>query len=129
VSVAVHDGLFDLVLHQRGMLRPLRAAELSDGTLRFLLWGAALLSPRPPSLMVLNEPETSLHPDLVAPLAGMIRSAARGTQVVVVTHSTTLREHLHTADAAEIELHKQWGETRVAGQTMVSVPPWDWGRR
>ena len=65
VSVAVHDGLFDLQLHQRGMLRPLRAAELSDGTLRFLLWAAALLSPQPPSLMVLNEPETSLHPDLV----------------------------------------------------------------
>ena len=126
------------------MLRPLRAAELSDGTLRFLLWGAALLSPRPPSLMVLNEPETSLHPDLVAPLAGMIRSAARGTQVVVVTHSAVLREHLRAADAAdaegrseatrdfvsaEIELHKQWGETQITGQTMVSAPPWDWGRR
>ena len=73
VSVAVHDGLFDLQLQQRGMLRPLRAAELSDGTLRFLLWAAALLSPQPPSLMVLNEPETSLHPDLVRPLASLIR--------------------------------------------------------
>jgi predicted ATPase len=51
------------------MLRPLRTAELSDGTLRFLLWAAALLSPQAPSLMVLNEPETSLHPDLVGPLA------------------------------------------------------------
>ena len=70
VSVAVHDGLFELALHQRGMLRPLRAAELSDGTLRFLLWGAALLSPRPPSLMVLNEPETSLHPELVGSVGG-----------------------------------------------------------
>jgi predicted ATPase len=131
VSVAVHDGLFELQLHQRGMLRPLRAAELSDGTLRFLLWGAALLSPRPPSLMVLNEPETSLHPDLVAPLADMIRSAARGTQVVVVTHSQAMREGLRADDASssEIELHKQWGETCVAGQTMVSAPPWDWGKR
>ena len=71
-AVAVNDGIFDLLLHQRGMLRPLRAAELSDGTLRFLLWGAALLGPSPPSLMVLNEPETSLHPDLVGPLADMI---------------------------------------------------------
>jgi predicted ATPase len=91
--------------------------------------------------MVLNEPETSLHPDLVAPLAGMIRSAARGTQVVVVTHSAALREHLHTDDvegrseatrefvSAEIELHKQWGETRITGQTMLTAPPWDWGRR
>ena len=42
------------------------AAELSDGTLRYLLWVAALLTPRPPELLVLNEPETSLHPDLLA---------------------------------------------------------------
>src|SRR6201991_3290032 len=119
VSVAVHDGLFDLQLQQRGMLRPLRAAELSDGTLRFLLSAAALLSARPPSLMVLNEPETSLHPDLVAPLAGMIRSAARGTQVVVVTHSAAMRQHLGTDDATEIELYKEWGETRITGQTTL----------
>jgi predicted ATPase len=129
LSVAVHDGLFELQLLQRGMLRPLRAAELSDGTLRFLLWGAALLSPRPPSLMVLNEPETSLHPDLVAPLATMIRAAAAGTQVVVVTHSGAMRELLDTEDTTEIELYKEWGETRIAGQTMLTAPPWDWGKR
>jgi predicted ATPase len=129
VSVAVHDGLFELQLQQRGMLRPLRAAELSDGTLRFLLWGAALLSPRPPSLMVLNEPETSLHPDLVAPLAAMIRAAAAGTQLVVVTHSRAMREHLDTEDSSEIELFKELGETRVTDQTMMTAPPWDWGKR
>ena len=129
VSVAVHDGLFELQLLQRGMLRPLRAAELSDGTLRFLLWGAALLSPRPPSLMVLNEPETSLHPDLVAPLATMIRAAASDTQVVVVTHSRAMRELLDTDDTSEVELYKEWGETRITGQTMLTAPPWDWGKR
>jgi predicted ATPase len=137
VSVAVHDGLFDLQLHQPGMLRPLRAAELSDGTLRFLLWAAALLSPQPPSLMVLNEPETSLHPDLVRPLASLIRAAAHNSQVVVVTHSTALLDHLDTvpvtdsagADAVEIKLYKDVGETRVSGLTMLTAPPWDWGKR
>ncbi len=129
LSIAATDGLFDLQLRQRGMLRPLRAAELSDGTMRFLLWGAALLSPSPPSLMVLNEPETSLHPNLVAPLAAMIAAAARTTQVVVVTHSRLLREHLATADASELELCKEWGETRIVGQSTVSAPPWDWGKR
>jgi predicted ATPase len=90
---------------------------------------------------VLNEPETSLHPDLVAPLAAMIRSAARGTQVVVVTHSAAMREHLGadgsegrseaTGDRAsvEIELYKEWGETRITGQTTLTAPPWDWGKR
>jgi predicted ATPase len=129
VSVAVHDGLFELRLRQRGMLRALRAAELSDGTLRFLLWAAALLSPRPPSLMVLNEPETSLHPDLLAPLATMVRAAAAVTQVVVVTHAEAMRARLDTDDSSEIELYKEWGETRVVDQTMLTAPPWDWGTR
>jgi predicted ATPase len=120
------------------MLRPLRAAELSDGTLRFLLWAAALLSPRPPSLMVLNEPETSLHPDLVRPLTSLILAAASQTQVVVVTHSRAMLEFLNTvsvsdaeqdADAVEIELYKELGETRVKGLGMLTTPPWDWGTR
>ncbi|MGU3498615.1 AAA family ATPase [Mycobacterium sp. C31M] len=129
ISVVDNDGLFELQLHQTGMLRPLRAAELSDGTLRFLLWAAALLSPRPPSLMVLNEPETSLHPDLIPALATMIRQAATATQVVVVTHSTAMQDRLAGTDALTVELIKEWGETRIEGQTMLTAPPWDWGKR
>ena len=53
------------------------ASELSDGTLRYLLLVAALLSPRPPALMILNEPETSLHPDLLPPLARLIVQASK----------------------------------------------------
>jgi predicted ATPase len=128
VSVAVHDGVFDLQLRQRGMLRPLRAAELSDGTLRFLLWAAALLSPQAPSLMVLNEPETSLHPDLVRPLASLIRTAAAQTQVVVVTHSRALLEATGD-DTVEIELYKDCGETRITGQGLLTTPRWEWGKR
>lgn len=138
VLVAIHDGLFDLQLRQRGMLRALRSAELSDGTRRLLLWAAALLSPQPPSLMVLNEPETSLHPDLVAPLASLIRTTAARTQVVVVTHSRSLLGFLDTVplgeggadgEAVEIELYKDWGETRIGGQTLMTTPRWDWGTR
>ena len=64
-------------MQQPGMLRPLRTAELSDGTLRFLMWAVALLTPRPPPLMVLNEPETSLHPDLLPALGALIARASR----------------------------------------------------
>lgn len=54
---------FEVEMRQHGLLRPLAAAELSDGTLRYVLPAAALLSPRPPELMILNEPEASLHPE------------------------------------------------------------------
>jgi predicted ATPase len=135
VSITDAGGLFDLAVQQPGMLRPLRSAELSDGTLRFLLWAAALLSPRPPSLMVLNEPETSLHPDLVRPLATLIRSAAKVTQVFVVTHSRALIGFLGAdgdedrEDTARIELYKDCGETLIVGQTRLTAPSWDWGSR
>ena len=55
-----------------GILRPLEARELSDGTLRYLCLIAALLSPRPATLLALNEPEMSLHPELMQPLAELI---------------------------------------------------------
>ena len=69
VRVTDTDGYLALSLSQPGLLRRLTAAELSDGTLRYLLWVAALLTPRPPELMVLNEPEASLHPDVLPALA------------------------------------------------------------
>ena len=44
------DGRFEVTMQQPGMLRPLRTAELSDGTLRFLMWAVASLTPSPPPL-------------------------------------------------------------------------------
>lgn len=122
------EGWFSLGMRQPGMLRALAAAELSDGTLRYLLWIAALLSPRPPALLVLNEPETSLHPQLIAPLAGLISAAARESQVIVVSHSPALIDALD-ATASRIELVKDLGETFVRGQGRLDEPAWSWAKR
>jgi len=85
IKLAVEpDGRFAIEFQQPGLLRPLSGAELSDGTLRFLLWLAVLLTPRPPSMMVLNEPETSLHPDLLPALSRLVIKAAEATQIWVV---------------------------------------------
>ncbi|WP_020664603.1 AAA family ATPase [Amycolatopsis benzoatilytica] len=127
VEVAATDGRFDLRFHQHGLLRPLSAAELSDGTLRYLLWAAALLSPRPPELLVLNEPETSLHPDLLPALAALITAAAKKTQVLVVSHSQLLVRFLE--DASVLELEKDFGQTVVAGQGRLDRPAWHWPKR
>ncbi|MHA7860923.1 AAA family ATPase [Tessaracoccus sp. Y36] len=133
LEVPVADGIFELALHQPGMLRPLRAAELSDGTLRYLMWLAALLAPARPPLMALNEPENSLHPTLIAPLGRLIARSAAETQVVVVTHSQALIQALTRAvpeeDLELVELVKDTGETVVADQGLLSRPSWEWGRR
>ena len=120
-------GRFVVELHQEGLLRPLGAAELSDGTLRYLLLVAALLTPRPPSLMVLNEPETSLHPDLLPALGRLIIAASRQTQVWVVSHASRLIATLRESPECNIlELDKQLGQTCIRGQGMLDEPPWHW---
>lgn len=70
------------------------ANELSDGTLQFLALMGALLAYRLPPLIALNEPEASLHPDLLPALARIIAKAAERTQVWVVTHSQILADAL-----------------------------------
>jgi predicted ATPase len=127
-SIAIENtrGIFELYMHQHGLLRPLSVSELSDGTLRYLLLAAALVTPRPPPLVVLNEPETSLHPDLIAPLGRLIARASQHGQLIVVTHAAALVELLRDAGGAVYELVKEAGET-----VMRDVPPqtWAWPSR
>lgn len=127
LEIAVHDGRMTPVLHQNGILRTLSAAELSDGTLQYLLLVAALTSVEQPSLIVLNEPERSLHVELLAPLAAMIRRAAERTQVLVVTHQHELADAL---GGTRIELEKDVGQTIVAGREgLLDQPSWHWPKR
>jgi predicted ATPase len=117
----------DLFLHQKGLLRPLGPSELSDGTLRYLMLVAALLSPRPPELMVLNEPEASLHPSMMPSLARLLAEASHRCQVVVVSHNEVLIDALQVeGDVTALRLDKDFGET-VA--TEVEVPRWVWPKR
>lgn len=77
--------------------------------------------------MVLNEPETSLHPDLLPPLARLIAAAAQRSQVIVVTHARTLVNALEgEPDSALFALEKRLGETLAPG---FEPPAWTWPKR
>ncbi len=130
VEVRNGDGRFILHFSQHGLLRSLSAAELSDGTLRYLLWIAALHTPRPPELMVLNEPETSLHPDLLPALARLIADSAKRSQLWVVSHAPRLIAALEQQpDCHTIRLEKELSQTVVHGQGMLDKPAWYWPER
>lgn len=104
----------DIRLETSSLRRCLTARELSDGTLRFLCLAAALLSPRPAPLLALNEPETSLHPDLIPVLAGMIVDASRSSQIWVTTHSAPLAQAIAEMSGCKpIQLELLDGETRI----------------
>lgn len=130
VEVIADGGRFSLYFSQHGLLRPLSTAELSDGTLRYLLWIAALHTPRPPPLMVLNEPETSLHPDLLPALARLIVHASKRSQIWVISHAPRLIADLESSpDCNTIQLEKNLSQTKVAGLGMLDEPAWHWPER
>jgi predicted ATPase len=78
------------------------------------------MSPRPPKLLALNEPETSLHPDLLDGLGRMIVRASKHSQVWITTHSTKLAELIeeHSGELS-IRLELVNGETKVVGQKVL----------
>lgn len=110
-------GRFQMLMQREGILRPLESAEFSDGTLRFLCLVVALLSPRPPGFMALNEPENSLHPDLLPSLALLIAEASRYSQLWVTSHSPQLAALIaRHSDVRHYALAQRDGETVIVDQ-------------
>jgi predicted ATPase len=99
-----------------GFRRTFQANELSDGTLKYLCLVAALLSPRPPTLLALNEPDANLHPQLFEPLADLLAYAAKNSQLWVTTHSERLARLIQArTPTTSLELEKRAGATVIVG--------------
>ncbi|HEY8980148.1 MAG TPA: AAA family ATPase [Streptomyces sp.] len=90
------------------------ADALSDGTLRFVCLATLLLQPRPPALLVLDEPELGLHPFALTVLAELFRSASTRSQVLAATQSVTLLDQFELGELVVAE--------RVDGSTRLRRP-------
>jgi predicted ATPase len=86
----VAAGTLALAWRESGFSRPLYMHQLSEGTLRFLWLTTLLQSPGLTALTLLDEPEVSLHPELLSLLADLLREASIRTQLIVATHSDRL---------------------------------------
>jgi len=121
-------GRLSLGLQMPDIQRPFDARELSDGTLRYLCLVGALLSYRLPAFVALNEPETSLHPDLLPALGRLIARASSATQLFVVTHARALIDEIEQVaskdDLALIELTRDQDGTQIIGQEPLDEPAW-----
>jgi predicted ATPase len=79
------------------------AHQLSDGTLRFICLATLFLQPDPPATIIVDEPELGLHPHALGVLAGMVRSTAADTQVILSTQSVTLLNQFAPEDVIVVE--------------------------
>ncbi|MFB9947843.1 AAA family ATPase [Rhizobium puerariae] len=103
--------------------RVFQPRELSDGQIRFLGLAAALMSYRQPPFIALNEPEASLHPDMLSPLAGMIAEASRSSQIWIVTHAELLASAVgERCGIRPKHVIRQDGATWIEGMRLTGVP-------
>lgn len=87
------------------------AADLSDGTIRFIALSALFLQPQLPSTIIIDEPELGLHPFAISKLAGMIQSvASKDVQVIAATQSADLINHFQAQDIITVD--QKDGESR-----------------
>jgi predicted ATPase len=114
------NGLCDFDLQLTDMPRPFKAHELSDGTLKYICLLGVFMGYRLPPFIALNEPETSLHPSLLAPLARLIVKASGRADIWIVTHSEQLMEALRSESSVPLRrVIKSKGATTIEGLTLA----------
>lgn len=107
------DQRVQMRIRWKTLKREQSAADLSDGTLRFLFLLAALGTPDPPTLIAIDEPETGLHPSMLPIIAEFAADAALRTQVILTTHSDTLLDAFGETKPTTTVAKWENGETQL----------------
>lgn len=124
MSPGILGGQVQIFLHERGLRSPIPATRLSDGTIRFIAILAALLTPSPPPLLCLEEPELGLHPDAVAIVAELLAEASNRMQLIVTTHSDALVSALTSNVESVLTCEKQGAGTVLRRLDAAQLGHW-----
>jgi len=81
------------------------AAQLSDGTLRFISLATLLLQPTElqPATIFIDEPELGLHPFAINIFSEMVKKAAVNKQIVLATQSIELLDNFNVDDIIVVD--------------------------
>ena len=90
------------------------AFSMSDGTLRVLGILAAVFQRSSPSLLVIEEPEATIHPGALGSVLDVLRHAGRFMQVVVTTHSPDILDAKWIEDRHLRVVQWNEGKTRIS---------------
>ncbi|MBI5527845.1 MAG: AAA family ATPase [Deltaproteobacteria bacterium] len=105
------DQRIQLRVRWKSLRREQSAADLSDGTLRFLFLLTVLASPAPPSLIAIDEPETGLHPSMMPVVAEYAADASDRAQIIFTTHSAQFLDAFGDVKPVTTVLKWRDGET------------------
>lgn len=97
---------------------PLYMHQLSEGILRFLWLATLLQSPGLSAIALIDEPEISLHPELLSLLAALMREASARTQLIVATHSDRLIRFLKPEEVVLMDISEDGFATATWADTL-----------
>jgi len=118
----VGAGQVTLAWYESNLHNPLYPNQLSEGTLRFLWLVTILLSPSAPALTLLDEPEVSLHPELLKLLAALLQDVSASRQIIVATHAPDLIRWLEPEEVLVVE--KTQGRTSLTRAADMDIEDW-----
>ena len=102
---------------------PFYLHQLSEGTLRFLWMVALLQSPGLTTVTMIDEPELSLHPELLSLLADLMREASQRTQIILATHSDRLIRFLEPHEVVVMDIGET-GSTEMTWADDLDLDEW-----
>lgn len=102
---------------------PFYMHQLSEGTLRFLWLATLLQSPGLTAVTMIDEPEVSLHPELLSLLADLLREASQRTQLIVATHADRLIRFLKPPEVLTINVNDA-GAAEVTRADELDLDQW-----
>lgn len=97
-------------------------ADLPDGLLRFICLATVLNQPKPPPLLILDEPELGLHPAAITYLAALLETRTQACQILAATQSVTLVNQLEPNDVWGVDRHD--GESTFKPLADENLDPW-----
>ena len=114
----VAAGMLAMTWKDKNFAKPLYMNELSEGTLRFLWLASLLQSPGLSTITMIDEPEVSLHPELLSLLADLMREASKRTQLIVATHSDRLIRFLRSEEVVVMDIGEDGFATATRADQM-----------
>lgn len=116
-------GMLSMTWKEKHFKSPLYMHQLSEGTLRFIWLISLLQSPGLSTVTMIDEPEVSLHPELLSLLADLMREASGRTQVIVATHSDRLIRFLEPREVVVMDIDED-GFTTAKWADTLNLDEW-----
>ena len=114
----VAAGMIAMTWKDKAFRAPFYMNQLSEGTLRFLWLASLLQSPQLPTITMIDEPEVSLHPELLSLLADLMREASLRSHIVVATHSDRLVRFLEPKEVVVMDINEEGAATMTWGDEL-----------